>query len=103
MPITVTIRQGVAAVGGLLAVAGLFVLLWPVAVVMDTGPFGLSEQASCGSALVTHDTYGGLVRAACAEPLSDQRMFGWPLLLGGIAIVAAALYVHVTPTTREDV
>lgn len=102
MPITITIRQGLAAAGGLLAIAGIIVLLWPVTATMDAGPFGLSEQVSCGSALVSHDAYGGFGRAACTDSLGTQRAWGWPALIGGLVIAGAALFVNVSPQARED-
>lgn len=101
MPITITARQAVAAVGGLLTIAGLWVLLWPISVTMDTGPLGLSEQISCGSALITHDVYGPLGRAACADSLAGQRGYGWPVLLGGLLLAAAAMLVQVAPACDD--
>lgn len=103
MPSTVTARQAVAAIGGLLTIAGLWVLLWPISVTMDTGPLGLSEQISCGSALITHDVYGPLGRAACADSLAGQRGYGWPVLLAGLLLAGAAMLVQVSPPARDDV
>lgn len=96
MPITVTVRQGVAAIGGLLAIVGLWVLLWPITVTVD-GPFGLPEQLSCGN------TLGVVDRPACADSLAAHRAWGWPLLLGGIAVAGAARFVRIVPSAREDV
>jgi protein-S-isoprenylcysteine O-methyltransferase Ste14 len=102
LPITITPRQLVAAVGVLLAVAGLVVLLWPVHAVMDTGPFGLSEQVSCGNALITEDPYGTSGRDACSSALSDRRAVGAPMAVGGLIVAVVALFVNVSPQARED-
>lgn len=95
LPITITPRQLAAAVGGLLAIAGLVVLLWPITVTVD-GPFGFAEQVSCGTAL------GVVNRPACADDLATHRAWGWPLLTVGIAVVVSALFVRIAPQTRED-
>lgn len=102
LPITITPRTLAAAVGVLLAVAGAVALLWPVNVTMDTGPFGMSEQVSCGSALVTNDVYGMFGRDACATALGDQRAWGWPAVIAGLLVAGAAFFVNVTPHARED-
>lgn len=103
LPITITPRQLAAAVGVALAAAGLIVLLWPVTATMDTGPFGLAEQVSCGNALITEDPYGAAGRDVCSSALSGRRGWGAPMAVGGLVVAVVALFVNVSPQTREDV
>lgn len=102
LPITITPRQLVAAVGAVLALAGIVVLLWPVHAMVASGPFGLSEQVSCGNALITEDPYGASGRDACSSALGERRGVGAPMAIGGLVVAVAALFVNVSSQAREE-
>jgi uncharacterized membrane protein HdeD (DUF308 family) len=93
MNITVTPRQFAAILGGLFALAGLVVLFFMPVSVTYTGLFG-AETVDCGTALVTNNVYGDIPMLACSDALTERRAWGWPLTIGGLIVVVAAVFVQ---------
>lgn len=101
MNLTITPRQFTAVVGGLIAAVGLFAVLFaPVSVNMGA-LFG-NQEVGCGTTVMPeYSSASGEPLAVCSDAIGARRAWGWPMAIGGGAVVAAALFVSWPPPRRE--